>query len=56
MSETIDGLRNKFIKWKEAFESKVLKVNLGESKLMVSGASQSMACLNVRFTHVGSAA
>ena len=31
MSETIAGLRNKFLKWKEAFESNVLKVNLGET-------------------------
>ena len=28
MSETIEGLRNKFLKWKEAFESKGMKVNL----------------------------
>ena len=28
MSETIEGLRNKFLKWKEAFESKGSKVNL----------------------------
>ena len=27
MSETIEGLRNKLIKLKEAFESKCLKVN-----------------------------
>ena len=33
MSETIDGLRNKFLKWKEAFESKGLKVNLGKTKV-----------------------
>ena len=26
--KTIKGLRNKFIEWKEAFESKCLKVNL----------------------------
>ena len=25
---------NKFIKWKEAFESKGLKVNLGKTKVM----------------------
>ena len=37
MSETIEGLRNKFLKWKEAFESKGLKVNLGKTKVMVSG-------------------
>ena len=28
MSETVKGLRNKFLKWKEAFENKGLKVNL----------------------------
>ena len=37
MSETIEGLRNKFIKWKEAFESKGLKVNIGKTKVMVCG-------------------
>ena len=36
MSETIEGHRNKFIKWKEALESKVLNVNLGNTKVMVS--------------------
>ena len=35
MSETIEGLRNKFLKWKEAFESMGLKVNLGKSKVTV---------------------
>ena len=33
----IVGLRNKFIKWKEAFESKCLKVNLEKSKVILSG-------------------
>ena len=28
LSKTIEGLRDKFLKWKEAFESKGLKVNL----------------------------
>ena len=37
MSVTIKGLRNKFMKWKEAFESKDLKITIGESELMVSG-------------------
>ena len=32
MSETIDGLRNKFIKWKEVFESKGLEVNLEKNQ------------------------
>ena len=30
MSETMEGLGNNFLKWKEAFESKCLKVNLGK--------------------------
>ena len=38
MSETMEGLRGKFWKWKEAFESKGLKVNLGKPKVLVSGA------------------
>ena len=37
MGETIERLRDKFFKWKEAFESKGLKVNLGKTKVMVSG-------------------
>ena len=37
MSEAMDGLRNKFLKWKQAFESKGLKVTLGKPKVMVSG-------------------
>ena len=35
MSETIDGLRDKFLKLK-VFESKRLKVNLGKTQVMVS--------------------
>ena len=30
------GLRNKFLKWKEPFESKGVRVNLGKTKVMVS--------------------
>ena len=37
-SEMMEGLREKFWKWKEAFESKGLKVNLGKTKVVVSGA------------------
>ena len=37
MSETIKGLRNKFLKWKDAFGSKGLKVNIGKTKIMVCG-------------------
>ena len=38
MSETIVGLWDKFLKWKEVFESKWLEVSLGETKAMVSGS------------------
>ena len=37
-SETMEGLREMFWKWKEAFESKGLIVNLGKIKVVVSGA------------------
>ena len=37
MSETIKGHWNRFLKWKEAFESKGFKVNLGKTNVMVSG-------------------
>ena len=37
MSETTEGLRNKFLKWKETFESHSLKDNLVNTKVMVSG-------------------
>ena len=56
MSETIEGLRNKFMKWNEAFESKSLKVNLEKTKVMVSGCITKMVCLKVKLTHVGSSA
>ena len=38
MSETIKGLWNKFLKWKEDFERKGLKVNLRITKVMVSSS------------------
>ena len=38
MSETMEGLREKFQKWKLELESKGMKVNLGKTKVMVSGA------------------
>ena len=37
ISETIERLRNKFLKWKESFEIKGLKVNLRKTNVMVSG-------------------
>ena len=36
MSEIMEGFRDKFLKWKEGFEIKGLKVNLGQTKVMVS--------------------
>ena len=33
MSETMEGLRNKYLKWKEAFESNGLKVNPEKTKV-----------------------
>ena len=35
-SEKIEELRNKFLKWKEAFESKTVKDNRGKTKVSVS--------------------
>ena len=37
MSKSIENLKERFLKWKEAFESKRLKVNLKKTKVMVSG-------------------
>ena len=54
ISETIKGLG--IIKWKEAFENKGLKVNLMETKVMVSVASHRMTCLKVKLIYVLSAA
>ena len=45
---------NKFIKWKEAFESKGFKVNLGKTKVVA--ALQRMTCLEVKLILVVSAA
>ena len=37
ISKTTEGLRNKLVKWKEALQRKDLKVNLGITKMKVSG-------------------
>ena len=37
LNETIVTLRNMLLEWKEAYESMGLKVNLGKTKVMVSG-------------------
>ena len=36
MSKSMENLREKFLRWKEAFESKGLKVNLKKTKMLVS--------------------
>ena len=56
MSETTEGLRDKFIKWKEAFENKGLKDNLEKQRQWSKASSQRMACVKVKLTNVGSAA
>ena len=37
INETMEGLMDMFLKWKEAFESKGLKVNLGKTRVIVCG-------------------
>ena len=39
-SESLVELQEKFRKWKDAFESKGMKVNLGKTKMMVSGSEE----------------
>ena len=43
MSEIIDDLRDKFQKWRSALEGKGLKVNVGKTKMMVSGTEAEIA-------------
>ena len=54
MSESTKNLKEKFLKWKEAFESKELKVNLKKIKMMVSGSK--VRSSRVKLIHVPSAA
>ena len=37
MSESIENLKEKLLKWREAFKNKRLKVNLKKTKVMMSG-------------------
>ena len=34
----MENLKEKFLKWKEAFESKRMKVNIKKTKVMVGGS------------------
>ena len=56
VSETIERHRNNFSKWKEAFETKGLKVNLGKTKVMVNGGITEDGLSKVKLTHVWSEA
>ena len=47
-SETMEGLREKFWKWKETFQNKGLKVNLGKTKVVVSGAEGEVSVSKVQ--------
>ena len=47
MSETMEGLREKFWKWKDAFEGKLVKVNFGKTKVVGSGAEGQMSVSKV---------
>ena len=38
MSEDMDDLKERFLKWKDALESKGLKVNTRKTKVMVGGS------------------
>ena len=40
MGETMEELRENFDEWREAFESKGMRVNLGKTKLIVSGMEE----------------
>ena len=40
MGETMEELRENFDEWREAFESKGMRVNLGKTKLMVRGMEE----------------
>ena len=40
MAGTMEDLSENFQKWKAAFKSKGMKVNLGETKVMVSGLKE----------------
>ena len=49
------GLWNEFIKWKETFESRGLRVNLENILVMLSGDITKDGMSKVKLIHVGSA-
>ena len=42
MSDTMKDLKERFWNWKDALESKGLKVNTGKTKVMVSGSEEQL--------------
>ena len=40
MSKSMENLRDNFLKWREALESKRLKVNFKKTKVMVGGSKE----------------
>ena len=47
-SKMMEGLREKFCKWKEAFESNGLKVNLRNTEVVVSETESEMSVEDAR--------
>ena len=56
MSETIEGIWDNFLKWKEAFYSKDLQINLVKTKVMVCGGITKDCMSKSKFDPLGSAA
>ena len=54
MSESTKNLKEKFLKWEEAFESKGLKMNLKKTKVMVNDSKGKYS--RVKLIHVPGAA
>ena len=52
MSETIEGLRDMFLKWWGAFGRKCLQVNLGKTRIMVSSSITQDAILLLLVFHL----
>ena len=55
MNKSMENLKEKFLKWKEAFERKGLKVNLKKTRAMVSG-SKGEVLKSKKLIHMPSAA
>ena len=56
MSATVEGFKNKFWKWKKAFESKGLKFNFCKTKVIVIGGIAKDGLSESKLIHVESVA